>query len=146
MNTITLDLRAESLHRFNRFFVPSAVVFACASIVLAFKDGSHGKWLTLITGVLIVVQAIIAWRSHKPLTTYWDTAGIRGSVAPGKAIAIAWSEVSAVDAGMFVLVIHLKNQTTVPVDLSQITYKQHKEIKPLILELARTKGVEVRTV
>ena len=91
-----------------------------------------------------MVQAIIAWRSHAPLATLWDESGIHGSIAPGKEISIEWSEVSAIVARMYTLEIHLRNRTSVPVDLSQLTYKQQTELKPRILNLARVNGVKVR--
>jgi hypothetical protein len=144
MEPITFNLRPEPLRAFNKFFIPSAIVFGIASIILAFKEANHIRWITLLAGLVIIVQAIVNWHTQKPVTITWDDSGFRGSIAPGKLIAIQWGEVSAIDARMFALEIHLRNKTTVHVDLSQTTYQQHKEIKPLVLDLARTKGVDVR--
>jgi len=88
MEPINLNLRPEPLRAFNKFFIPSAFVFGIASIILAFSDTNHIGWITLLAGLVIIVQAIVNWHSQKPVTITWDDSGIRGSIAPGKRIAV----------------------------------------------------------
>ena len=74
MEPINLNLRPEPLRAFNKFFVPSAFVFGIASIILAFIDTNHIGWITLLAGLVIIVQAIVNWHSQKPVTIT-DTIG-----------------------------------------------------------------------
>jgi hypothetical protein len=144
MQPLILNLRPESFDRFNKFFVPSALVFAVATIILGFMDESGIRWTSVVMGLVIIVQAIINWRNVRSLISTWDEWGIRGRITPGKPASIAWKDVASIEASMFALDLHLKNQSTVHVDLSCTTFQQHKDLKPRILNLARAQGVEVK--
>jgi len=145
MEPLVLNLRPESFSRkFDVFYAPSAGIVGLAMIVLAILDKHRLGWITMVAGATMIIQAIVTWRGHKAVATTWDSSGIRGDVSHGKTIAIRWNEIADITASTYALDIHLHDHTTVIVDLSQATYQQHKELKPRLLDLARTNGVDVR--
>jgi hypothetical protein len=144
MQPLILNLRPESFQRFNKFFVPSAIVVALANIILAFHDQNHVNWFSVIAGLAIIIQAVVRWHTVKSMSSTWDDWGIRGRIAPGQPVSIPWKDIASIDAGMFALDLHLTNQSTIHVDLSFATYQQHRDLKPRIVELARSKGTEVK--
>jgi hypothetical protein len=144
MQPLSVNLRPESFLRFNRYFIPSAIVFGIAAIIIAVGSQEHHVWISVVTGALIVVQAVLNWWSSRPIVSTWDDAGIHGEIGLRKSISVVWSQVSRIDANMFALTLCMKDERAIHVDLSSMTYAQHKELIPRLLEIARSKGVEVR--
>ena len=83
MQPISVNLRPESFKRFNRYFAPSAIIFGIVTIIVAIGSWEHAAWINAATGTLIIVQAVVNWRSNRPLVSTWDDAGIHGRVNPG---------------------------------------------------------------
>lgn len=146
MVSIKLNLRSKDFRKFDWFFLPSALIVGVAMIVLAFRQGERTGWISVLAGVLLILQAIVNWRNHRPLLSTWDDAGIHGMVGIGKRISVRWDEVSEIEASAYILRIHLKDRSTIEIDFSRLTYRQHSELKPKVLELAQSKGVRVRAV
>lgn len=143
MDPLSLNLRPESFTRFHRYFIPSAIVFGMVSIIVAVGAKEPRAWIGAATGVLLVVQSIVNWRSSRPIASTWDDNGIHGDVGTGRDISLGWNEIARMDVTMFTLLLHIKDGRTISVDLANVTYAQHKELIPRLLDAARSQGVEV---
>ena len=144
MQRLSVNLRPESFARFNRYFIPSAIVFGIAAIIIAVGSQEHHLWISVVTGALIVVQAVVNWWSSRPIVSTWDDAGIHGHIGVRKRILVGWNQVSRIDANTFSMKLYMKDDNVIHIDLSSMTYTQHKELIPRLIEMARSKGVEVR--
>lgn len=144
METLTLNLRPESFTRFNRYFIPSAIVFGIVSIIVAVGEKEHRGWIGAASGALIVIPSVVNWRSNRPIVSTWDDNGIHGDIGNGGDTSLGWDDIVSIDATTFTLLLHTKDANTISIDLASVTYAQHRELIPRLLEAARSKGVEVR--
>ncbi|MDZ7370511.1 MAG: hypothetical protein ONB12_04990 [candidate division KSB1 bacterium] len=144
MASVQVNLRSEGFRKFDWFFLPLGLIVGAAMIILAVRHWERTGWISVLAGVLLIVQAMVNWRNHRPLRSTWDDTGIRGMVGPGKRISVRWDEVKEIEASPYVFRIHLKDRSSIEIDFSQLTHRQYCELKPRLLELAQSKGVRVR--
>jgi hypothetical protein len=105
------------------------------------------KTSPILLGVALVInllQAIVNWYYSKPLLLTFDEHGISGKVKSKKDIAIPWNTISSIEFKMFAMNVRTKDGKEEEIDLSHITYEDHKKGKPQIIEIAKSKGIAVQ--
>jgi hypothetical protein len=144
MDTIILDLRPDYPHTFAKWFGVIVLVYILVSIILMFTLVTPVNLFLIISMVLLLAQVISNWYNMKSVKVIFDANGISGLVSPRQAISLAWNQINRIELHMFSMDIQTKDDRTEHIDLSLITYEQQKLIKPRIIELAKSKGINVQ--
>jgi hypothetical protein len=146
MEPISLNLLADSSPRMLFLHRGSYILLGALNIIQGFLlDGKFGYFI--MGGGAIFLFGGIFYNllfSTKPII--FDENGVEGPVGGKPGVRIGWSEISRIEETMFSLTIVTTAGDSRTIDLSGITYAQHKELKPKIIQLAISKGIEVRTV
>jgi len=143
METIMLDLRPEYGRTFIKRLGVVIIVFVIAGIVLMLASVMPVNYYLLISMFFLIVQGIGNWYWLKPVKMLFDEKGITGSISPRKAISLTWDQISKIEVHTFAMDIQARDGRTEHIDLSGINYEQQKSIKPRIIELAKSKGINV---
>ncbi len=146
MKHITLDLQPRPMSPTMRFiqqgfFFLLGVMILVQGIVIE----SDFRYVNLTFGSIAILFALFYRRVFPPKVFTFDDEGFEGPIGIFNTRRYRWEEISHINATMFLLEVVLKPGTTVEINLENITYQQHKQIKPMILELAKTKGVDLRS-
>ena len=72
-----------------------------------------------------------------------DENGIDGKIKRGTVLHLRWEQLSKLEGSMYEITLYTKAGQKYVIDLSNITFREHKELKPQILELAKSKQIEV---
>jgi hypothetical protein len=112
--------------------------------VLILTSVIPGSLPLIFTAILLLGQVAANWSNTRQLRVTFDASGVTGEIRPRTRIAIAWDQIAQIDVHMFALDIRTKHGRTEHIDLSEITYEQQKSIKPRIIELAKSNGIEIR--
>jgi hypothetical protein len=146
METIILDLRSDYQRTFKKWFGVIVVMDILVGIIFMLTSVIPINYFLVLSMVLLLGQVIANWYSMKPVKVIFDDKGIVGSVSPRKTISLMWDQITRIEVHMFAMDIQTKDGRTEHIDLSEITYEQQKSIKPRIIELARSKGINVQAV
>jgi len=92
-------------------------------------------------GVVLVVAFLIGPRFSRSCTITLDDRGIRGRISYSREIDLVWEDLMHADIMMFALVFKTKGGETIHIDLANLTYDQHKHIKPKLIEILGAKGL-----
>ncbi|GEM_PF-2804224 len=101
------------------------------------------RYIDIVFGIVLLAGGFYFWKIYKPKAVTFDDSGIRGRIGLGKNLKLQWNEVSSVEVAMYTISILPTKGKHCVIDLSNITYQKHQEVKPKIAELAKSKGVEV---
>jgi hypothetical protein len=145
MQTITLNLRSEVEHTSRNWFLIIVILF----VVVVSTAMVLSKTSPILLGVALVInllQAIVNWYYSKPILLTFDEHGMTGKIEPRKSILLAWNQIARLEFKMFTLIVRTNDGKEEEIDLSHITYEDHKKTKPQIIEMAKSKGIAVQTV
>jgi hypothetical protein len=135
--------RNRAMFRWTQF------TFGCLFLVQSIFSENEILWFVLFQGAyglgLIVTMAFFPW-FLKPKTLQFNEQGLKVRLSRGRPISLDWSEVVSMEASMFRFVVKTKDDRTIPINLGALSYEQHKRVKPQFLEIARSRGVEVKSV
>jgi hypothetical protein len=111
---------------------------------LAREPGGFLSALFIVLGVGAVLFALLYPKLALPRYLRYHREGIEGRVAFGKKVSLRWDEIADVEISMFALTIRMKGGRQIPVDLSALTYKQHKVDIPRVIALVQAKRITVK--
>jgi hypothetical protein len=140
---LTLD-GEESRPRSRRMMLWTQVLLSLSFFVQGIIREDDFSYIFLGMGCVFLFLAVMHFRLMPALFLHVREDGLEGRVARGKKISLTWDEIASVEASTFEMVIHIKDGRHIPVDLSNLTYKQHKIVKPAFLHLMQQKGVPVK--
>ncbi|MBI3586407.1 MAG: hypothetical protein HY088_04685 [Ignavibacteriales bacterium] len=145
MEQITLDLQPEPATQRMRLVQRTLfVLMGVGNIVQGIMHDNNFRYFNFIIGISVVVIALNYRRIFKPKLFTFDEDGFEGPIGRSDSTRLHWGDISHIEAKMFTLKIFPKSGGERNIYLGNITFNQHKQIKPKILELAQSKGVEVR--
>jgi len=144
MDSITLDLRPGYPRTFHKWFGVIVIVYSLTVAALMLTSVIRENLPLIFTTILLLGQVVANWPNTRPLRVTFDASGISGQIGHRKGIAIGWEQIAWIDVHMFAMDIRAKDGHTDHIDLGEITYEQQKTIKPRIVDLAKSKGIEVR--
>jgi hypothetical protein len=127
-----------------RLFINTQV--ACAVIFIAqgvaHPDSSLWfSWFAMVYGIGLLFTMTVLPRLHKDYSVKIDDAGIRGRLGYSRRIDLPWGDLAHADIKMFALILTTKRGETVHIGLDDLTYDQHKLVKPRLLEILGAKGL-----
>ena len=145
MEQITLDLQPDPASPRARLIQRMLFgLLGVINLVQGVLNENSFRYFNLIFGVLVIVFALNYRRIYKPNVYTFDEEGVEGPIGRSDNKKFRWTDVSYLVAKMFTLKIFMKSGIEYNIYLGNITFQQHKQIKPKILELAQSNGVEVR--
>ncbi|MBN1397908.1 MAG: hypothetical protein JXA06_07745 [Bacteroidetes bacterium] len=144
MEPIILNLRPVQWPTFKRCFITVVILFIITSIILMSFSIIPVDLFYITTIILLTGQAVINWQSMKFVELVFDEKGITGMVNPGKKISLQWEQIAGIDIRTLAMDIKTRDGQTEHIDLGEISYEQHKSVKPRIIDLAVTKGIDVK--
>jgi hypothetical protein len=119
------------------------MLIGCMNLAQAFYQQNVLRYVDIAFGVLLIAGGFYFWKLYKPKIVTFDDTGIEGKIGLQTNIGIEWSKVSKLEVSLYSISILTNTGEKHVIDASNITFQQHQEIKPKILELAKSKGVEV---
>ncbi len=146
MEPITLYLQAEQTPRTQFIQRGIIVVFGIFYVIVGFVKGNWVGYLYSIVGGAAIIAALAAPRIFRPASYTFDEHGFAGPAGRPWERQYQWDQISRIEVQMFALTFITKNGQRKKLNLGNITFEQHNVVKPKILDLARARGVEVRTV
>ena len=143
MERILLVLQPE-LGSFRIFFL----VFGILDLICAAAIESDLRYLCLLAGIAAVLLSIFFPHLFRSGTATFDERAIEVPESPYRTqriTRIEWQDIARIEMKKFSFDIHTKAGGVHRVDLSSISFPQHNAIRPRILELAASKGIDARS-
>lgn len=145
MEPITLDLQPEPANPKMRMMQRVIfLLFGIMNIIQGIISESNFRYINLVCGIVVVILALNYRRIYKPKVFTFDEEGVEGPIDKPKRTRDRWTDIAYIRAKMFSLNIVTRAGEERTLYLGNLTFAQHHEIKPRILQLAKSKGVEVR--
>ena len=104
------------------------------------------RYVMLVLALTWILIALNYPRLFKAKTMTIDRSGIAWSRTKPRSLKITWDQIAYMEASTLEFRIRTKDSKLVTINLGSLTFEQHRTLKPQIIELARSKGVEVRMI
>ena len=140
MKSILLELEPSNKSAFSRGWM---MLVGIVNVLQSFFQQNELRYIDLAFGIVLMVGGFYYWKLYELKTVAFDEVGIKGKLRFRTTIDIKWDDVSRFELAIYAISLITKSGQKYEIDLSNITYQQHKEIKPQIVELAKSKGIEV---
>ena len=114
------------------------------NIILGFGIQSDLRFISLGGGIVAIAYALFYHRIYKSSVYSFTEQGIQGPLTSRRVRTIPWGDISHVASSMFQMVVSTKAGSQYTINLENLTFRQHQELKPKVLELVKSKGIEVR--
>jgi len=113
------------------------------NVLQSFFHQNEVRYFDLAFGIVLIVGGFYYWKLYELKTVAFGEVGIKGKIRFRTTIDLKWDDVSRVESSLYAILLITKTGQKYELDLSNLTYQQHKEVRPQIVELAKSKGVEV---
>lgn len=101
------------------------------------------RYANFLFGIISILYALYLHRLYGSKEYLFTDEGIEGPMNSRQKSKLKWEEIISVELTMFSLKILLKDGNSKKLNLSNLTFEQHKNIKPKVEELIKLKGVAV---
>jgi hypothetical protein len=142
---LSLDPAGSILRRMRIQWIIFALL-GVFNLVQAYIVDNDFRLFNLIFGVSFILYGLLHPIIFRPKLASFDENGLLWRVKNRRDLLLAWSQIAYIEASMLNFHIHTKDSRHFTVDLGNLTYEQHQTLKPQIIDLARSKGVEVRMI
>ncbi len=92
-------------------------------------------------GVVLVVTFLFGPRFSRACTITLDDRGIRGRISYSDEIDLPWKDLAVAEIKMYALILKTTGGATIYIDLGNLTYDQHKHVKPKLIDILGSKGL-----
>jgi len=92
-------------------------------------------------GAILVVAFLMGPRFSRACVITLDDRGIRGRISYSSEIDLLWEDVALAEIKMFGLILETKGDGTIHIDLANLTYDQHKHVKPKLIDILGARGL-----
>lgn len=116
------------------------------NLVQAFIVDNDVHLINLFAGIFFIVFALLFPVLAKPKLATFDDNGMSWRVTRRKTVSLPWNQIAYIEASILLFRIHTKDGNQFELDLGGLTYDEHSNLKPKVVELARAKGIEVKNV
>ena len=140
MASITLELEQQAKTSISRAW---AIPVGLANLTQGLLMQSEGRYFNIVFGGVLIAAGFYFWILYKPKIVTFDENGIDGKIQRGTVLHLRWEELTQLEVSMHQITLFTKSGQKYTIDLSNITFREHKELKPQILELAKSKQIEV---
>ena len=115
------------------------------NLVQAFIVDNDFHLINLFAGIFFIVFALLFPIMVRPKSATFDDKGISWRVGRRRSVSLTWDQIASIDASILTFRIHAKDGKQFELDLGGLTFEEHSKLKPKVLELARGKGIEVKS-
>lgn len=145
MESITLDLRAEYTREPRQPWPTVILLFmGISNLLQGLYFRSEWQYFNLGLGaVALITSALVKRNRINPGMIFFNEQGISGRLPSRETVDVRWKEISRLEMKLYEIIVHRSSGTCIAIDLSECTYKQHHEVKPGIIELAKSKQIDV---
>ena len=140
MTSILLELEQLNKSWFGRGWM---MLIGIVNVLQSFFHQNELRYFDLAFGVFLIVAGLYYWKLYQPRAVTFDDIGISGKLKLGTTINLKWEDVSKMESSLYLIFLFTKAGEIHAIDLTNLTFQQHKEIKPKIIELAKSKGIDV---
>jgi hypothetical protein len=116
------------------------------NLVQAFIVDNDFHLINLFAGIFFIVFALLFPILAKPKLSIFDGNGMSWRVTRRRAVTLTWNQIAYIEASILLFRIHTKDGNQFELDLGGLTFEEHSKLKPKIIELAKAKGIEVKSV
>ena len=92
-------------------------------------------------GAILVVAFLVGPRFSRACAITLDDRGIRGRISYSNEIDLLWENLALAEIKMYALILKTKAGETIHIDLANLTYDQHKHIKPKLIDILGARGL-----
>jgi hypothetical protein len=117
-----------------------------SNLVQAFLFDNHFRLVNFVVGIVFISYGIVYPMMFRPKLATFDERGLTWSVKRKRNLSLTWNQIAYIEAPTLHFHIHTKNSEQFTIELGNLTYEQHKTLKPRIIDLARSHGVDVRLI
>jgi hypothetical protein len=96
-------------------------------------------------GVIVVVAFLVGPRFSRACAITLDDRGIRGRISYSNEIDLPWENLALAEIKMYGLILKTKGDETIYINLGNLTYDQHKHIKPKLIDILGARGLLKKT-
>jgi hypothetical protein len=145
-DSITLELPDSGSRRTTRWNPWILLVLGIVWLgQAAFRtDESWFRYASLAMGIAAVSLAVFSLRHPRQPFIRFDRTGITARLPAGLMTHIPWKDVDHLRFSTYTFVVVKKDKRELTVDLGWIAYHTHRSIKPRMMELAKSHGIDVR--
>ena len=143
MTGLTIPLRPRTAYGPEWFRVTQmicGIIFIAQGIVYS----GTSYWLprfAIAYGLALMLAMIVLPLLTREYSLTIDDRGIRGRISYSGLIDVAWENVTKADIKMFALVLWTKDKQILHIDFGELTYDQHKAVKPVLVDALRSRGL-----
>ena len=122
--------------------ISQAVSGVCWIIVGLLREQSDGISIAFI--VIGFAMFLMSWflpLLDKEYQIIVDQKGIRGNIGWREYIDLPWENISSAQLGIFLLELHATDGKTHSVNLENLTYRDHQELKPRLAKILAERGL-----
>jgi hypothetical protein len=116
------------------------------NLVQGFIVDNDFHLINLFAGLLFIVLALLFPIMVRPKSATFDDKGISRRLGWRRSVSLTWDQIAYMEATIFTFRIHAKDGKQFELDLGGLTFEEHSKLKPKVIELARGKGIEVKSV
>jgi hypothetical protein len=116
------------------------------NLVQAYLVDNDFRFVNLIVGIFFISSAFAYPLIFRQKLATFDDNGLMWSVKNRRNLSLAWNQIAYIEASTLHFYVHPNDSGQFTIDLGNLTYEQHKTLKPQIIDLARSKGVDVRMI
>jgi hypothetical protein len=92
-------------------------------------------------GVILVVAFLVGPRFSRACAITLDDRGIKGRISYTNEIDLLWNDLGLAEIKMFALILKTKEGRTICIGLADLTYDQHKHVKPKLIDILGARGL-----
>jgi hypothetical protein len=141
MEDLTVPLNQKVSQWFVRIQIVLAIMFILQGLAYSGKSFWWFPYFSISYGVILLAVMLAYPRFHREYFVKIDEQGIRGRTGFTKQIDLSWEHLAHADIMMFALILKTKAGETIHIDLGDLTYDQHRLVKPRLVEIFRSKGL-----
>jgi hypothetical protein len=141
MEDLTIPLNQKVPQSFMRIQIVLAIMFIIQGLAYSGKSFWWFPYFSITYGVVLLAVMIAFPRFHRDYSVTVDERGIRGRTGFTKEINLPWDDVTYADIMMFAFILKTKGGETIHIDLGNLTYDQHKLVKPRLIDILGSKGL-----
>jgi hypothetical protein len=143
MEDLTIPVK-EKLTFGPQWFTVTQTICAILFIAQGIAYSGTSIWFprfAIVYGVALLAAIIVLPRLTKEYSIRIDDQGIRGRTGYSTLIDLHWEDLALAEIKMFALILRTKGGGTIHIDLGELTYDQHKLVKPRLIDIFRSKGL-----
>ena len=143
MTGLTIPLRPRTAYGPEWFRVTQiicGIIFIAQGVVYSGTSYWFPRF-AIAYGLALMLAMIILPRLTRQYSITIDDRGIRGRISYSSLIDVPWEDLARAEIKMFALILRTKDKQIYHIDFGELTYDQHKAVKPVLMDALRSGGL-----